>query len=321
MKMQIAFRRLIGQKFSGFDVVATVGLVDLPTEHARLNDCVADFFLPVGSDGREPERAVYFNNPRHLERVADWDTMMNLRKSDLEDVVKARIKRTTPSELSNADVLFRETAVRSQYPAGRVYAFAGVLAVANSQNLDCRDILEFSGVLPASGPATLEFEGRVGRTVRRHFGETNLEDATRWRTLSSFLQEPIWGFAAEPMALGSTLDLATQLMYETYTDLFFEEKETEVDKRRYLQFRNLARNAGMTLLDEDPVLARVLWRVRESDGYAPPMHPKTRSQFHAANDALRAAFAVIESGEDDGYFDEWRRQRDEGEAIEVRTVP
>jgi hypothetical protein len=320
MKMQIAFRRLIGQKFADFDVVASVGLLDMPETAPRIHECVADFNLPISRDGSEPMKAIYFGNPRHLERVTDWNTMMDLRSADLEDSVKARIKRTTPSELSNAFLLFRETAVRSQYPRGRVYAFAGTVCVANSQNLDCRDILEFSGELRKDDTAALQFDGRLGRTLRRHFGETNLEDATRGRGLSSFLEEPIWGFGAEPIALGSTLDLGKQEMYEAYTDLFFEEKETPVEQRRYLQYRILAQKEGLTLLDQDPVLARALWRVRESDDYIPQFRPKTRSEFHAANLAIREAFAAIERGDDEEYFVEWRRQRDEGEGLERRSI-
>ena len=311
MKMQIAFRRLIGQKFADFDVVAAVGLVDLPEIHTRLNECVADFNLPISRDGREPTRAVFFGNPKHLERATDWNTMMKLRSSNLEDAIGAPIKRTTPSEISNTHVLFRETAVVSQNPRGRVYAFVGTVCVANSQDLDCRDILEFSGEFKDGAMSTLQFDGRLGRTLKRHFGETNLEDATRGRGLSSFLQEPIWGFGNEPIALGSTMDLDKQALYENYTDLFFEEKEDEIEKRRYLTFRNMVLADGMKLLEEDPVLARMLWRVRQADDYVPPFQPKTRSQFYAANEAMNRAMAAIGNGEDDEYFAEWHRLRDE----------
>jgi len=321
MKMQIAFRRLIGQKFADFDVVAAVGLVDLPEVHTRLNECVADFNLPIGPEGREPTSAVFFGNPKHLERATDWNTMMNLRSSDLEDAIRAPIKRTTPSEISNTHVLFRETAVVSQHPRGRVYAFVGTVCVADSQNLDCRDILEFSGDLKEGAMSTLQFDGRLGRTLKRHFGETNLEDATRGRGLSSFLQEPIWGFGNEPIALGSTMDLDKQALYENYIDLFFEEKENEVDQRRYLTFRNMVRAEGMKLLEEDPVLARCLWRVRQSDDYIPPFQPKTRREFHAANASLREAMALMESGEDNEYFDEWHRRRHEEEAADRGINP
>ncbi|NTF17099.1 hypothetical protein G6L37_01475 [Agrobacterium rubi] len=321
MKMQIAFRRLIGQKFANFDVVASVGLVDLPASHQRLNECTADFNLPISRDGREPEMATYFGNPKHLEHATDWGTLMRLRASNLEDAIKAPIRRTTPSELSNTHVLFRETAVRSQYHQGRVYAFVGTVCVANSQMLDCRDILEFSGDFNDDGVSILKLDGRLGRTLRLHFGETDLENATQGRALSSLLEQPIWGFGYEPIALGSTMDLDKQAYYETYTDLFFEEKENEIDERRYLTYRNLVAADGMTLLEDDPVLARMLWRVRQENDYIPPFHPKTRREFHSANKAMHDAFAIIERGDDDEYFNEWRRQLDEKEASGNNPAP
>lgn len=314
MKMQIAFRRFIGQKFSGHDVVAAVGLADFPEIHPRLNECVADLNLPISADGREPTSALYFGNARHLEYFTDWNTMMRLRSSDLEDAIKAPMKRTLPSEQSNTQVLFRETAVRSQYPRGRVYAFVGTACFKNSQNLDCRDILEFAGSFAPNSPVSLEFKGRLGRTIKKHFGATNLEDATRGRGLSSFLQEPIWGFGADPIALGSTEDLDKQSLYETYMDLFFEEKEDDIDQRRYLTYRNMVAAEGKKLLEEDPFLARMLWRVRQNDDFIHPFHPKTREQFHAANNAMREAMQCIDNGDDQEYFDEWFRKRDEAEA-------
>jgi hypothetical protein len=317
MKMQIAFRRLIGQKFAGYDVAAAVGLLDLPHGHDRFDECIANFHLPMQTDGREPEKAICFWNPRPLDTVADSDTLLEMRRSDLEDIVKARFRRTTPSDSSNAHFFFRKTSVASQYPRGTVYAFSGTLCVDNVLDLDCRDVLQFGREPNALSASVLAFEGRVGRTIREEFGETDLVAVTQGHGLSQLLQEPVWGFGEEPIALGSTLDLEKQRLYQLYTDLFFGEKDDEVAKRRYLQIRILAEQAGFTLLDEDPVLARALWRVRQDDDYVPPFSPKTRSQLHAANQALNEAFAAIERGEDDAYFDEWRRDRDEGNDIEA----
>lgn len=317
MKMQIAFRRLIGQKFAGYDVATAVGLLDLPHGHARFDNCVTNFHLPMDANGTQPEKAICFWNPRPLATVADEDTVLEMSRADLEDIIKARIRRTTPSDSSNAHFFFRKTSVASQHRGGTVYAFAGTLCVENVMNLDCRDILQFGREPNALSASALAFEGRVGRTVRKEFGETDLVAAMQGHGLSQFLQEPIWGFGEEPIALGSTLDLDKQRLHQLYTDLFFGEEGTELDKRRYLQIRALAQQAGFSLLEEDPVLARVLWRVRQSGDHIPPFFPKTRSQFHAANQAMGEAFAAIERGEDDAYFDEWHRKRNEGEGSEA----
>lgn len=321
MKMQIAFRRLIGQKFAGYDVVAAVGLVDFPASEHRIHECVADLNLPISVNGSKPTGAFYYGNAKHLERATDWNTLMHLRSADLEDALKAPIQRTEPSEISNTHLLFRETAVQSQHHMGRVYAFVGTLCVANSQRLDVRDILEFSSTLKPNESGPLKLVGRVGRTIRQHFGTTDLEASTRGRGLSSFLQEPIWGFGKEPIALGSTLDLDKQSAYESYLDLFFEEKETDVDRARYLTFMRMATADGRPLLEDEPVLARILWRVRQSDDYVPPLHPKTRAQFHAVNAAMHEASLAIQNGEDDDYFEEWRRKRSEESYLNALSAP
>lgn len=313
MQMQIAFRRLIGQKFAGYDVAAAVGLFDLPHGHERFDECVANFHLPMNAAGTEPENVICFWNPRPLSSVADSDTLLEMGRSDLEDIIKARIQRTRPDDSSNAHFFFRKTTVASQHPEGTVYAFAGTLCVESVMNLDCRDVLQFGREPSALSASKLSFEGRVGRTIRKEFGETDLVAATQGQGLSQLLQEPVWGFGEEPIALGSTLHLDKQRLYQLYTDLFFDREDTDLDRRRYLQIRILADQAGFSLLDEDPVLSRVLWRVRQSDDYIPPFSPKTRSQFHAANDAMGEAFAAIERGDDNEYFDEWHRRRDEGE--------
>ena len=320
MKMQIAFRRLIGQKFAGLDVVAAVGLLDMPAGHGDLHEHVADFNLLMAPGGREPTGAVFLGNQRHLEEKTDWNTLMNLRPCDLEDAIRAPIRRTVPSDMSNTNLLFRATAVGSQYPGGTVHAFVGTLSVENAQDLDCRDVLEFSGESRSASGILLDFEGRLGRTLRRHFGETNLEDATRGRGLSSFLQEPIWGFGNEPIALGSTMDLDKQALYEKYTDLFFSAK-TDEDLPRYRTLRNMVLADGLKLLEEDPVLARMLWRVRQSEDYIPPFRPKTRSEFHAANQAMNDAFRAIEDGEDNEYFEAWRNARDADDDMQAGLAP
>jgi hypothetical protein len=314
MKMQIAFRRLIGQKFAGYDVAAVVGLLDVESTMGDVDEHALDLMMKLSPDGTTPEEVTFTGNGLPLAAVAPGNIMDEIRNSEIGHVIKASIPRTRPSASSNANLFCRLTDVASSYDAGSVYAVAGVLCVDNVMDLNCRDVLELEA---GEGRIKLALQGRVGRTLRRHFGETDLEHAMQGRKLDSFLEEPIWGFGNEPLALGSTLALDNQRMYEKYIELFFGDKDTEVSKRRYLQMRILAEKSGFTLLDEDPVLARMLWRARQNDDYVSPHSPRTRSQFHAANQAMNEAFAAIERGDDQDFFDEWHRNRDEGNDTEA----
>lgn len=313
MKMQIAFRRLVGQKFGEYQVAAAVGLFDLPAGHERFDECVANFHMPLSPDGTQPEKSICFRNPRPLNTVADSDTRSDMRKSNIEAIIKAKIKRSLPSDSSNAHFFFRKTDVASKFAGGSVYAFAGTLAVHNVLLLDCDDVLEFASDLQSNSPSTMNLSGRVGRTIRPEFGETNLVSDMQGAPLSQFLVQPIWGFGSEPIALGSTLELDRQRMYEKYTELYFQEDRTVMEQQRYMQLRILADTADMLLFHEEPALARVLWHLRQHDDYVPAFRPKTREEFNAINEATRDAYASIERGDDDEYFAAWRAARDDGE--------
>jgi hypothetical protein len=314
MKMQVAFRRLIGQKFAGYDVAAAVGLFDMPAASANYDECVSSFHLPLMSDGSEPTSASSFQYPQPLSSVANVDAFEAMRYANVEDIIKTPINRPVPSEHSNAHFFFRKARVGSQFPGGSVYAFAGTFFVDDVTNLDCRDVLEFSNT-PNSPSGHMQFEGRVGRTVRLEFGETDLVAESQGRPISQFLLEPIWGFGDTPIALGSTLRLDLQNCYENYARLFFAESRSVEEDQRYRQLRILVQQAGFTLLDKDPVLARVLWRIRGNEDYISPFMPKTRDEFKAANNAMANAFEAIERGEEDTYFQQWRREQEDAEAV------
>lgn len=217
MRMQIATistQNLLAH----MEVAFVAGFVDVPEGWPEaLDERVVDLNVSVSDSGTPSTVAPV--RLRHISEAAPPEVVRELSSSDIDRFVTAPFSRTIPSDRSNAEVFFRLTDLRSGYDGGGVLAFAGTLCVEDVRVLDCDSIHE----LAADGDDALRWVGRVGRDVRRHFGDPTMIARMSGRSLGNAFEQAVWGFGTEPMALGTTTPLAFSRRCERYQELFFKD--------------------------------------------------------------------------------------------------
>jgi hypothetical protein len=290
MRIQISI--LPTENLLGHHEVAFVaGLADVPEGWAEaFDEHVGDLLVSIGDDGCplsiSPARM------RPLDEAVPADVRRALSRDDIDRFVTARIHRTPPTERSNCEVLFRLTELASGFGGGSVLVFAGTLCVEDAYSLNADSIHE----LAADDGDLLEWRGRVGEDVRRHFGAPSMVSRMSDAPLFRAFDLAVWGFGHEPMALGATTPLAFIQRCERYHDLFFKDARCADEDLELEELRETMVAAGVSTLDRTPNLAAALARFRTSKDYVSPFAPRSRVQQAASMTHFAACWTSDEVG-------------------------
>lgn len=272
------------------EVAFVAGLVDVPEGWTdALDEHVADLNVSISELGIPESVAPVRLRP--LEEAVPAGVVRRLSRSAVGEFVTARFPRTIPSDLSNAQVLFRLTDLPSSFDGGGVLAFAGSLGLEDASVLDSENVHE----LTADGDDTLRWTGRIGMEVRRHFGAPSIATNMGGQPLSSAFDLATWGFGHEPMALGTTVALTSVRRCQRYHDLFFSDQRSDEDELELAGLREMMVTDGFAALDRLPEMARALERFRTSEDYVSPFAPRSRAQQRA----LMLQYSEAWRGEDD----------------------
>ncbi|MCV9964590.1 hypothetical protein OIU34_22120 [Pararhizobium sp. BT-229] len=272
MRFQIAFRET-RDTMADHRLWIAVGLVEMDlTLAARSAEKFTGVRMEFTQDGA-PLCALFTNNvyaPTYEGRPIDED----LKASGVEAQLAKQLDRVVPGPFSNAELFMRRT--RGEAAEGSVVmAFSGFVGYKPPIDIDCDGVFQLASDAPES---FLRYEGRIGGDIRPEWGNPGIIEATRGRSVSSFLRLPVWGFGAEAVRIGSTMHLDVQDMSNRHRALHFADRSPS-EEAEYTRLSAFMKREGLNDFGRHPDFEEALRRLMEAGYPTEDGTPLTRSQL------------------------------------------
>ena len=281
MKMQIAFRGT-DQTRKGYGVAIAAGVIEThPLDRLAYNETMLAFKLSFTDEGR----LLLARSSREPAAITDgygYSTPKLVDLSSLDDLLTSNLLRIDPSGFLNAEFALRETAVEPSEEGATVYAFMGLAHIDRHEKIDFGKLYQLES-RDGFGDAPMFLTGILGDDIRPEFGQLDMVEDFRGKTMEQVMQEPLWGFGEEAVALPGTRRIENYRQQQRFLELHFGGVR---EGKEYDYLVNRMDHIGMGRVLTDPVFERYV-AARLSDPHMPkPYLPTPRSRTFTRTQAL-----------------------------------